>query len=195
MMAGMGGMAGTMMMAGSGGMAGMMMAGSSGSGMMMAGPLTYTGMFTMGMAIPAKNKCLMPVIGGGTGENKSPALSWSGGPADVKSWAVVLYDTRYSMLHWVLWDIPAMTRELSEGLASGYALTMPMGAHQVSNGPDKKGYYGPCSSGALAGTYEYRLYALNKEKLELTETSTAAQAQMAVEAAQIEKVVWAGMPM
>ena len=197
-MAGSGGMAGTagMMMAGSGGMAGTMMAGSAGSGMMMAGPLKYTSMFTMGMTIPAKNKCPMP-LGGGTGENKSPALSWSGGPADVKSWAVVLYDTRYMMLHWAMWDIPATVKELPEGLASGFMLTTPMGARQVSNmGADKHAYYGPCTNaGGFAGTYEFRLYALNKDKLDLMESSTGAQAQTAIEAAQIEKVVWSGMPM
>lgn len=136
----------------------------------------------------------MSLIGGGTGDNKSPPLSWSGGPADTKSFAIVLFDTRYTMLHWVLWDIPPTVNELPEGLASGFNLTTPAGAHQVSNGMDKKGYYGPCSSGAAAGTYEYRLYALKEAKLMLTESSTPAQAQMAVEAAKLESVVWAAMP-
>ena len=158
----------------------------------------YTGMFTMGMTIPPKNKCPMPA-GGGTGENKSPLLSWKGGPADTKSFALVLFDTRWGMLHWVLWDIPATVNELPEGLAAGYELMNPMGAHQATSAsmsPDNlHQYFGPCSSGALAGTYEYRLYAVKEAKLALTEMSTAPQAQMAVEAAKLEMVVWSGMPM
>ncbi|MEY4581454.1 MAG: hypothetical protein RL701_6157, partial [Pseudomonadota bacterium] len=74
--------------------------GASGGGL--GGPLTYTGAFTMGMSIGSKYTCPMP-LGGGMGENKSPLLSWKGGPADTKSFAVVLYDTRYNMLHWTLW--------------------------------------------------------------------------------------------
>jgi Raf kinase inhibitor-like YbhB/YbcL family protein len=171
--------------------------GAAGSSGVTGGPLKYTSAFTMGMIIPPKNKCPMvsAIVGGGTGDNKSPALSWSGGPADAKSYAIVLFDTRYNMLHWVLWDIPATVHELPEGLASGYELSMPMGAHQVSNmGMDKHAYYGPCSSGSSAGTYEYRLYALKEAKLQLTESSTGREAQMAVEAAKLDSVVWSGKP-
>ena len=156
----------------------------------------YTGTFTMGMTIPPANKCPKDLLGSGTGENKSPALAWKGGPADTKSFAIVLFDTRYNMLHWVMWDIPASVHELPEGLPSGYALTMPAGAHQVSNmGTDRHAYFGPCSGGTSAGTYEYRLYALNTEQLTLTESSTGPQAQSAVEAAKVDMAVWSGKPM
>jgi Raf kinase inhibitor-like YbhB/YbcL family protein len=163
---------------------------------MLGGTLMYTGPFTMGMTIPPKNKCPMPVIGGGMGENKSPPLAWKGGPAETKSFAIVLYDTQYSMLHWVLWDIPVTVNELAEGLPAGYELTAPMGAHQAGNlAADKHSYYGPCSGGSLAGTYEYRLYALKVDKLGLMESSTAAQAQMAIESMMLAKAVWTGKPM
>jgi hypothetical protein len=39
------------------------------------------------------------------------------------------------------------------------------------------------------------LYALNKDMLLLTESSTGEQAQMAVEAAKIDMVAWSGKPM
>jgi Raf kinase inhibitor-like YbhB/YbcL family protein len=188
--AGAGGAAG-----GGGAIAGAGGAAGGGSGML-GGPLMYTGTFTMGTTIPPQNKCPMSAIGGGTGENKSPALSWKGGSADTKSFALVLFDTRYSMLHWVLWDIPATLSELPAGLPSGYELSMPAGAHQAGNlVSDKHAYYGPCSSGSLAGTYEYRLYSLKTEKLSLTEGSTATQAQAAVEAAKLDMTVWSGKPM
>jgi hypothetical protein len=148
-------------------------------------------MFTMGMSIAAKHKC--PSMG----ENISPALSWMGGPADTKSFAIVLYDTTYRMLHWAIWDIPATVNELPEGLPSGYELTTPMGAHQASNmGMDQHAYYGPCSGTGIlaAGTYEYRLYALKVDKLGLTESSSAMEAQTAIEGMMLEKAVWSGMP-
>jgi phosphatidylethanolamine-binding protein (PEBP) family uncharacterized protein len=97
----------------------------------------------------------------------------------------------------VLWDIPATVHELPEGLATGYELQNPMGAHQVAamnTSEELHRYFGPCSSGTLASTYEYRLYALKEAKLMLTESSTGAQAQMAVEAAKLEMVAWSGKP-
>jgi Raf kinase inhibitor-like YbhB/YbcL family protein len=145
----------------------------------------------MGKTIPAHVKCPMDVLGSGKGDNKSPAMSWTGGSADAKSYAIVLYDTRFSMLHWVLWDIPASVHELPEGLGSGYELSMPMGAHQVSPmNPDGHSYLGPCSTG---GTYEYRLYSLKTDKLSsLTMSSTGPQAQMAVESMKIDMAIWGG---
>jgi phosphatidylethanolamine-binding protein (PEBP) family uncharacterized protein len=125
-------------------------------------------------------------------------LSWKGGPADTKSFAIVLFDTGFNMLHWVLWDIPPTVNELPEGLASGYELMSPMGAHQATSSSMSPGnlhqYFGPCSGGSLASTYEYRLYALKEAKLALTEMSTAQQAQMAVEAAKLEMIAWSGKP-
>lgn len=167
-------------------------AGASGmpSGMgMLGGPLMYTGAFTMGMTVPSKNKCTS------MGDNVSPPLSWKGGPADTKSFAIVLFDSGFNMLHWVIWDIPPTVSELPEGLASGYNLTNPMGAHQAAAmGNDPHAYAGPCSSASFPGTYEFRLYALNSAMLALTESSTPAQAQMAVEAAKLEMTVWTGKP-
>jgi Raf kinase inhibitor-like YbhB/YbcL family protein len=180
--------------AGSGATAGA--GGGAAMGGMLGGALMYTSAFTMGTTIPTTNKCPMSAVGGGTGDNKSPALTWKGGPADTKSFAVVLFDTQYNMLHWVLWDIPATVNALPEGLAAGYELTTPPGAHQAASmGMNPHAYYGPCSSGSLAGTYEYRLYALKTEKLMLTESSTGAQAQTAVEAAKLEMVVFSAKPM
>ncbi|MEY4583410.1 MAG: hypothetical protein RL701_8113, partial [Pseudomonadota bacterium] len=106
-----------------------------------------------------------------------------------------LYDTRYNMLHWTLWDIPPTVNELPEGLPSGYALTNPAGAHQQSNMGPMHAYYGPCSGGSFAGTYEYRLYALKVATLTLTESSTGPEAQKAIEAAMLGMTVWSGKPM
>jgi Raf kinase inhibitor-like YbhB/YbcL family protein len=178
------------------------MAGAAGSGSAsggtLGGPLKYTDMFTMGKTIPKHYKCPMDKIGSGMGDNKSPALSWTGGPAETKSFAIVLFDTQYMMLHWAMWDIPANVNSLPEGLPSGYELMNPPGAHQAANmGDDKHAYFGPCSSPGgfpAAGVYEFRLYALKTDKLSLMESTTATAAQTAIEGASLEKVVWTGMP-
>jgi Raf kinase inhibitor-like YbhB/YbcL family protein len=180
--------AGTTASAGTGAAAGSGAAGSGGGAL--GGPLKYTGPFTMGMSIAQKHKCAS------MGDNVSPPLAWMGGPADTKSFAIVLYDTTYDMLHWAIWDIPATVNELPEGLDSGYELTTPMGAHQAAAmGMDPHAYAGPCSGGVIpAGTYEYRLYAMKVDKLGLMESSTAMQAQTAIEGMMLEKAVWSGMP-
>ncbi|MDD9947361.1 MAG: YbhB/YbcL family Raf kinase inhibitor-like protein [Myxococcales bacterium] len=163
----------------------------------LGGPLMYTGEFTAmeGAIIVDKYKCPRPLIGG-TGENTSPPLEWSGGPADTQSFGLVLYDSGYSMLHWVVWDIPATATSLPEGIQPGYELAEPAGAHQAQAGSmvDKHAYYGPCSTGGVAASakYEFRLYALNVASLELTEGSSASEAQAAIEAAALESVVWTG---
>lgn len=172
-------------------------AGAASGGMgTLGGPLKYTSALMMGMTIPALNKCPMDVIGGGMGMNKSPALSWTGGPADTKSFAIVLFDTMYGALHWAIWDIPPTINMLPEGLPAGYELMNPMGAHQTAAmGPNPHQYFGPCSSGARAGTYEFRLYALNTAKLMgITESSAGPEAQKAIEAAKLESVVWSAKP-
>ena len=159
---------------------------------MMAGPLMYTGEFTAteGATIVSKHKCSR------LGDNVSPLLEWSGGPAETKSYALVLFDTQYNLLHWVVWDIPASATSLPEGIQPGYDLAEPAGAHQAAAmGSEPHAYAGPCSSaGLLAGTYEFRLYALNVETLGLSESSMPGEAQAAVEGAAIESVIWTGNP-
>ena len=62
---------------------------------------------------------------GCTGENVSPQLSWSPGPAGTRSYLVMLYDpdapTGVGFHHWWLANLPATTRSLPEGFEIGRA--------------------------------------------------------------------------
>ncbi|MDD9933634.1 MAG: YbhB/YbcL family Raf kinase inhibitor-like protein [Myxococcales bacterium] len=156
----------------------------------------FTDALTMGETIPDTHKCESPIVGGGMGDNLSPALAWQGAPEGTESLALVLFDTRYSVFHWALWDIPASVNELPEGIAPGFEVSDPPGARQgAAFMGDANTYFGPCSSASpLAGVYEFRLYALDVASLELEADATAADVQAAIDAATIEMIAWEGTP-
>jgi Raf kinase inhibitor-like YbhB/YbcL family protein len=138
----------------------------------------------------------MSIVGGGTGDNLSPPLSWAGGPDGTMSYALVLFDTRYGVFHWALWDIPADTSSLPEGIPAGYEVSDPPGAHQGGgNGDDPNEYFGPCSdAGPLAGVYEFRLYALDAATLALGADASSTEIQEAIDAATLDMVTWEAAP-
>ncbi|GAB3673140.1 YbhB/YbcL family Raf kinase inhibitor-like protein [Salinisphaera aquimarina] len=69
--------------------------------------------------IPAKHSA--------EGENISPALAWTNPPEGTQSFAVVCHDPdaplvqngMYGFVHWVLYNLPASTTELAEGVDTG----------------------------------------------------------------------------
>lgn len=110
------------------------------------------------------------------GQEKSPELSWSAPPAGTQSFALLVNDRDslfgYSFVHWVLYDVPAETRELAEG--TGKQARLPDGSYQGTNDDDKIGYLGPCPPGKSAHHYVFALYALDT-KLNLPPGATRKQ--------------------
>src|SRR6266498_5881692 len=104
--------------------------------------------FANGQSIPVKYSC--------KGNNISPDLAWNEPPAGTQSFALIVDDPDAPMgtwVHWVLFNIPASTRSLSENIDTS---TISVGKNSSGN----LRYDGPCPP---SGTHRYffKLYALD----------------------------------
>ena len=111
--------------------------------------------FEEGGLIPPKYTC--------DGADISPPLQWDTVPECTKSIALISDDPDAPMgtwVHWVLFNLPADTTELTENIPPDENL--PGGAGQGTNDFRRIGYGGPCPPG---GTHRYffKIYALDSE--------------------------------
>jgi Raf kinase inhibitor-like YbhB/YbcL family protein len=110
--------------------------------------------FAAGGEIPKKYTC--------DGPDLSPALSWSGLPANAQGLALIADDPDApagTWTHWVVWDIPLKSMGLAENMLK--AKTLPDGTRQGTTDFRKVGYGGPCPPPGKAHRYFFRLYALD----------------------------------
>ena len=129
--------------------------------------------FTEGSPIPIKHTC--------DAENVSPALKWSGAPAEAKSLVLIAADPDAPVgtwVHWVLYGLPATANELAENAPQSQYL--PGGARQGLNDFRKLGYGGPCPPAGNAHRYFFKLYALDTA-LDLKPGATKKEVEHAME--------------
>jgi Raf kinase inhibitor-like YbhB/YbcL family protein len=114
-------------------------------------PLKLTSSSFQGDRIPAKFTC--------DGAGTSPQFAWNAPPAATASLALLVTDPDApggTFVHWILYNLPAATRELPEGQSQ-----LPSGARQGRNDFGNIGYGGPCPPGKSAHHYVFSLYALD----------------------------------
>ena len=107
---------------------------------------------------------------GCSGDNISPALSWSGAPANSRSFAVSIYDpdapTGSGWWHWVIYNIPAGTTSLPKDAGNVSKGLMPKGAIQSRTDFGSTGYGGPCPPpGDKPHHYRIAVFALDVAQL------------------------------
>jgi Raf kinase inhibitor-like YbhB/YbcL family protein len=115
-----------------------------------------------------------------SGDNKSPALTWSGLPPATKTAALIVRDPDAPMgsfVHWVLYNVPANVTKLPSAIPT--TRTLDNGASQGANGSGAIGYHGPCPPPGSAHHYHFRLYALDAT-LDLTPGAKADEVEQAI---------------
>jgi hypothetical protein len=137
--------------------------------------------FTANGSIPARYTC--------DGVDCSPPLSWDGVPDGTQSIALIVDDPdapdpaapKRVWVHWVLYNLPAATRQLAEAVKQ-----LPPGTLEGKNDWGKTGYGGPCPP-IGRHRYFFKLYALDT-KLPDLHKPTKAELEKAMQGHILEKV-------
>lgn len=106
------------------------------------------------------------------GENRSPALAWSGAPASTRSFALVCDDPDVAMpqpfVHWVVYNVPASARGVPAALPIEPDVPMPpsiTGAVQGLSGFRRPIYRGPAPPPGKVHHYHFAVFALDVDGL------------------------------
>lgn len=133
--------------------------------------LTLTSPWTEGQSIDTRYTC--------DGANLSPTLTWSGGPAETASYAVVMTDLDSpEYAHWVVANIPSDRASIGDNFSDPLAAL-------AKNSAGTTGYAGPCPPKGTTHTYSVTLYALS-QVLEAQSGDPAPALIAAIEAAALE---------
>jgi Raf kinase inhibitor-like YbhB/YbcL family protein len=154
--------------------------------------------FADGGQVPVKYTQAAPGVP--NGEGLSPAITWSGVPAGTQSFVLNMHDmevvrnkTTDDQAHWVVWNIPATSTGLPEGVPKGSQLAD--GSYQISATGTM--YRGP-GAGANGPPHHYmfEVYAL-ETKLDVQPTAdafdTRANVMKAMQGHILGKAVYGGL--
>jgi hypothetical protein len=109
------------------------------------------------------------------GENKSPAIAWSPGPAGTQSYVLIAEgegETRADpTVHWIVYDIPPTAMGLPQGVPTDVDIANPAGAKNgledsVTGREDlsaSPGYRGPNPPPGANHPYYFQVFALDRK--------------------------------
>lgn len=115
------------------------------------------------------------------GADTSPPFAWTDPPAGTASFALICDDPDAPMgtwVHWVLFNLPAATRELQAEVQT--TASLKGGIQQGFTNFGRTGYGGPCPPAGPVHRYFFKLYALDTV-LSLPPKATKAQLLTAME--------------
>lgn len=126
---------------------------------------------------------------GCSGSNKSPQLQWIDAPKGTKSYAITLYDpdapSGSGWWHWSAFNIPASITSLAQG-----ADLTKLGATELKSDYGSVGFGGVCPpQGDNMHRYQFTVWALPVEKLDLRADVSAALAGFTVRSMAIGKAM------
>ena len=116
---------------------------------------------------------VVPIDHTADGKNLSPALAWSGAPANTRQFALIYDDPDVafgtppqSFVHWVVYKIPGTAKGLPAELPMDAVLAAPAdiaGSIQGLSGFKRTGYRGPAPPPGKPHHYTWTVYALDAE--------------------------------
>ncbi len=114
---------------------------------------------------------VVPIDHTADGRNVSPALMWTGAPANTKQFALVYDDPDVvfggqTFVHWVAYKIPGTAKGLPAELPMDAVLTAPpdiAGTIQGLSGFKRTGYRGPAPPPGKPHHYTWTVYALDAD--------------------------------
>lgn len=141
--------------------------------------------FCDGETIPTQHTC--------SGQDISPALSWSGVPEGTQSLALIVDDADApggTFTHWVIFNIPGDTLGLEEAIPATSQLSS--GALQGRNDFGTVGYRGPCPPTGSPHHYHFVVYALDIT-LDLSAGASKAQVESAMQGHLLDQAELVGI--
>jgi Raf kinase inhibitor-like YbhB/YbcL family protein len=128
------------------------------------------------------------------GQDRSPALAWSGAPAGTRGYAITCFDpdapTGSGFWHWIVVGLSAATNQLDSGAGSAECPQLPTGALHLRNDFGVNAYSGAAPPpGDPAHRYIFAVHAVDEQDLRLGPDATCGYAGFTIASRTIARAV------